>query len=354
MLALVGVGAVIASQAEGLSVSNAASTSLFSLSIGVILAIGSALLAALSAYGFRWAVDLASELPDDNGRGKDSIELFCVFWGQTICALINLPLTALVGFARDEPLSWTIIAFGVTGGLIAGPIASTGWRKANLIAHNLELNLILYLTPVLALGWLGVFSLIGDIDIVLLAGGILLIVLANGGLYLYLKQDQKNARRQEIDVNALIAAGESDAVEFKATLRVNTHTDQNDDRMTFAALRAMASLLNTDGGTLIIGVGDEGEPVGVERDNFPNEDAMSLFLRNRVTTRMGATVMTYVTLQYADYSGVKVLAVRCEAAARPVYLKEGNRQHFFIRTGPSTTEPPISEAHDYINRRFGS
>ena len=135
---------------------------------------------------------------------------------------------------------------------------------------------------------------------------------------------------------------------------MNTHTDQNDDRMTFAELRAMASLLNTDGGTLIIGVGDEGEPVGVGRDNFPNEDAMSLFLRNRVTAQMGAIVMTYVTLQYADYSGVKVLAVTCEAAASPVYLKEGNNQHFFIRTGPSTTEPPISEAHDYINRRFGS
>ena len=354
VIALVGVVSVIASQAGGLSVFSAASTPLLSLGIGVALAIGSALLTALGAYGFRWAIDLASELLDDSGRGKDSIELFSVFFGLTICALISLPITASAGFARNEPLSWDTIAFGAAGGLVAGTIPAIGWRKSNLITHNLELNLMLYLTPALALGWLWAFSLIGDINIGYLAFGVLLIVLANGGLYLYLNQDRKDAARPKIDVNALIAAGESDTVEFKSTLRVNTHTDQNDDRMTFAALRAVASLLNTDGGTLIIGVGDDGEPVGVERDNFPNEDEMSLFLRNRVTTRMGATVMTYITLQYADYSGVKVLAVACEAAARPVYLKEGNRQHFFIRTGPSTTEPPISEAHDYINRRFGS
>ena len=321
------------------------------------MALSAAFYAAMSVtFGFRWATSLASDLTDAGAGRRESLELFSVVLGVAISSLINLPLTALGGFVTGEPLSWTTIAFGAAGGLVAGIVPAIASFKSTLIAHNLKVNLIMYLTPALALGWLWAFSLIGDISIGYLAFGVLLTVLANGGLYLYLNQDRKNAHRQEIDVNALIAAGESDTVEFKSTLRVNTHTDQIDDRMTFAALRAMASLLNTDGGTLIIGVGDNRKPVGVGRDNFPSEDAMSLFLRNRVTAQMGATVMTYVTLQYADYSGVKVLAVTCEAAARPVYLKERNNQnqHFFIRTGPSTTEPPISEAHDYMNRRFGS
>ena len=267
--------------------------------------------------------------------------------------MINLPLTALIGSARDEPVSLDLITLGVTGGFLAWGIASIAWRWANLVALNLELNTIMYLAPALALCWLFAFSLVGDVSVGYLIIGLGLIIFANGGMGLYLDHEEKVAP-QEHDVNALIAAGESDTVEFKSTLRVNTNTNKHDDRMVFAALRAMASLLNTDGGTLIIGVGDKGEPVGIGRDNFPNEDEMSLYLRNRVTTRMGATVMTYVTLQYADYRGSKVLAVICEAAANPVYLKEGNNQHFFIRTGPSTTEPPISEAHDYINRRFGS
>ena len=353
VIALVGVVFVIASQAGGLDAfGSVRSITLPALVFGAFLALGAAFLAALTASGFKWATNLASDLTDAEVGRRESLELFSVILGTAISNLINLPLTALAGFARDEPLSWATIAFGAAGGLVAGAIPAIGWRKANLIAHNLELNLMLYLTPALALGWLGVFSLIGDINIWGLTAGVTLIVLANGGLYLYLSNEETTP--PEVDVNALIADGESDTVEFKSTLRVNTHTNKNDDRMTFAALRAMASLLNTDGGTLIIGVGDKGEPVGVGKDNFPNEDEMSLYLRNRATTRMGATVMTYVTLQYADYRGSKVLAVICEAAANPVYLKEGNNQHFFIRTGPSTTEPPISEAHDYINRRFGS
>ena len=62
----------------------------------------------------------------------------------------------------------------------------------------------------------------------------------------------------EIDVTELVSIGESHAVEFKSTLRTNMHTGTRDPRMENAILRALAGFLNTNGGTLVVGVADDG------------------------------------------------------------------------------------------------
>lgn len=157
---------------------------------------------------------------------------------------------------------------------------------------------------------------------------------------------------EELDIAALIAGGESDAVEFKSTLRVNLHTGNADPRMEYTALRTLAGFLNTGGGTLIIGVSDDHAPVGIEQDNFPNEDEMSLHLVNIIKTRMGPQTMASLQIHYDDYEDSRVMVVNCRRSPTPVYLKDSNRESFFIRTGPSTTELSVSQTQDYIKTRF--
>ena len=67
----------------------------------------------------------------------------------------------------------------------------------------------------------------------------------------------------------LIAGGEGAIVEFKATLRTNLHTGEKDPKMEQAVLKTLAGFLNKEGGTLVIGVADDGSPVGVGADGFP-------------------------------------------------------------------------------------
>ena len=151
----------------------------------------------------------------------------------------------------------------------------------------------------------------------------------------------------------LVSSGESDSVEFKSSLRVNLHTDSKDSRIEETALKTLAGFLNADGGTLIIGVGDDGTPVGIEADRFPNEDRMSLHLVNLVRSRMGAGVMTMVHPQFDDYEDLRILRVVCERSPQPVYLSNSGRESFFVRTGPATAELTGSQMMDYVRRRFG-
>ncbi len=65
----------------------------------------------------------------------------------------------------------------------------------------------------------------------------------------------------------LVEDGESDALEFKATARVNLHTGSRDEPIETAMTKTVAGFANSaQGGTLIVGIDDDGEPVGLGPD----------------------------------------------------------------------------------------
>ena len=159
---------------------------------------------------------------------------------------------------------------------------------------------------------------------------------------------------QEFDLSQLVLNGESEAVEFKSTLRTNLHTGSKDPRMELAILKTLAGFLNTNGGTLVVGVSDDGGPVGIEVDGFENEDKIGLHLVNIVKSRMGVTAMTNLHIHFDDHEDCRVMVVKCRKGPSPVFVKDGQAEHFYIRTGPSTTELIPSQTQDYIKQRFSA
>ena len=155
-------------------------------------------------------------------------------------------------------------------------------------------------------------------------------------------------------VAALIAQGESKKLEFKSTLRWHIHKKAYDDVIQHAVLKTIAAFLNSDGGTLLIGVNDNGEALGLEKDDFPNADKMMLHLTNLVRDRMGTIFMRFLKLSVEEVDGKQIFRVVCQSSTEPVYLRFKNSEYFYIRTGPSTDELPASQIHGYIQDRFYS
>ena len=163
---------------------------------------------------------------------------------------------------------------------------------------------------------------------------------------------QAAAGPEEFDLSSIIESGESEAVEFKSTVRINLHTGEPDKRMELSVLKTLAGFLNTNGGTLIVGLSDDGTPVGIEADKFPNEDKMALHLVNVVKSRMGPQTMTAMHLHFEDHDSSRVLAVRCQRSSVPVFVNDGQTERFYVRTGPATTELAASQTQSYIKQRF--
>ena len=159
--------------------------------------------------------------------------------------------------------------------------------------------------------------------------------------------------REQATTLELIKRGEGEAIEFKSTLRMNLHTGQKDVNIENAVLKTIAAFINSKGGTLLVGVNDEGVVTGMEADRFPSEDKMLLHLTNLVKDRIGSIHLKFINPKVVDLDGKQILRIDCRKTSTPAYFISGNDEHFYIRTGPSTTSMQLSKIHDYILRRFG-
>lgn len=65
-------------------------------------------------------------------------------------------------------------------------------------------------------------------------------------------------RQSNATVAQLLSDGESDRIEFESTARVNLRNGEKDQRMEQVIVKTVSAFLNVDGGTLLIGVADDG------------------------------------------------------------------------------------------------
>jgi hypothetical protein len=151
----------------------------------------------------------------------------------------------------------------------------------------------------------------------------------------------------------IVQAGESSTVEFKSTLRWDVRQQKKNDAITYSSLKTIAAFLNTAGGTLLIGVGDDGAAVGIESDGFSSDDSFLRHLYECLKAWMGVGATTLVRAEIDMFNGKKVCIVRCQSSRQPVFLRQsGKGEEFFIRTGPSSERLGPSDLVAYIPSRF--
>ena len=155
-----------------------------------------------------------------------------------------------------------------------------------------------------------------------------------------------------VSVVDLVKQGENTTTEFKGTLRTNLHTGEKDPRMEMGILKTVGAFLNSHGGTLIVGVLDDGNPVGIEADKFENDDKMLLHLDNLIKERVGGQHILHIQPRFDEFEGKKVLVVDCKKGKAPVFVRDGNAEKFFVRAGASTMELSSSQTHEYVKQRF--
>ncbi len=150
----------------------------------------------------------------------------------------------------------------------------------------------------------------------------------------------------------LIEQGENDYVEFKSTLRLNLFTKKFDKEIEHAALKTVAGFLNSAGGTLLIGVDDDKNVLGLDNDKFPDDDKMMLHFIKLVEDRIGIQYAGYLNTSVEEVNGGKVLRVDIKPSKTPAYLTHGNNEILYVRSGPSTSQMKVSEIYDFVNSRF--
>lgn len=168
---------------------------------------------------------------------------------------------------------------------------------------------------------------------------------------------RERRKNSAADYEAMIRKGESDSVEFKASLRVNYQTKSTNKTTGYILARAISSFMNSEGGILFIGVHNSGEILGVESDylTFKNKDGFLLELTNIINKYLGKEYNQYASVEIVPIKGKDVCIVRVAASALPVYLRTDNndgKEEFHVRASASSQSMTIKEANAYIGTHF--
>ena len=160
-----------------------------------------------------------------------------------------------------------------------------------------------------------------------------------------------------LDIKELIEQGENDEVEFKETLRYDTYTNQVNKELERVVVKTIVGFLNTDGGTLLIGVTDQGETRGLLRDykTLPkqNKDGFENHLTMLLKTMLGINFIKYINISFKNIEGKEICIINIESSNKPAYLRGSDKkEEFFIRTNNSTQPLSMSDAQEYIQTHF--
>jgi hypothetical protein len=159
--------------------------------------------------------------------------------------------------------------------------------------------------------------------------------------------DDKEPVDPTLGVSDLIAAGESQTVEFKSTARWNVRAGLQDRKMEQVIVKTVCAFLNAEGGSLLIGVDDDGNPVGLQDDLRTlgakgNRDGYELWLRQLLDAALSVQTAALVKIRFEEVRGHDVCAVAVAASGKPVFMKslDGTKtaSEFWVRIGNASKQ----------------
>ena len=121
-------------------------------------------------------------------------------------------------------------------------------------------------------------------------------------------------------------------------------------------LKTINGFLNSNGGTLLIGVDDEGNIIGIENDiktiKKKNRDGYSLYLSGLISESIGKQFNSYISISFPHIEGTIICSLEVKKSEEAAFLKDNNQNKFFIRTHNQTQELDSKETVEYVSLRF--
>lgn len=161
---------------------------------------------------------------------------------------------------------------------------------------------------------------------------------------------------------SIIEKGESKTLEFKPSLVYNFLPGAPNYLPLFNNARTICGFLNSNGGVLLIGVSDNGEPQGLEKDLqlLGSRDKLRLKIDQFISSYFNNSIASLIEVSFEEVLGIEVLVIKVKPSGHPIFLKNyipvknNSSKHFYVRRSASTTEiKDVEEIINYVFHRWG-
>ncbi len=201
------------------------------------------------------------------------------------------------------------------------------------------------------------FDMRGMGGLLTLLGGFLGIV--SGLFWINLKKkDEIIGTQQRLlvrDIEELIQAGENERVEFKSSIRYDYYRKSTNRDLEVIIAKTITGFMNAKGGKLIIGVDDEGNVLGLEKDyktlKHKNRDGYERAVFRIISTQLGHEACFSNHISFYSINEKDVCVVDIEPSEKPIYVNDTENTTFYVRTGNATYPLTVKEAVNYLENR---
>lgn len=195
------------------------------------------------------------------------------------------------------------------------------------------------------------------------------------------QDDRVQSSQGERSLQNLICENENHRLEYKAQFLwsagftaedIKNHRPQSKELHEYGKAaskviiaKSLAGFLNADGGVLVLGVFEDkksgkNQVVGIgddlEKLKDPGPDEYRRVLLEMVKTYFPSSIFNlwsaHFRIQFEEFNGKLVCRIHVNASNKRVFLKLGNKEHFFVRIDASTRELLGEEIVEYCERRF--
>ena len=187
--------------------------------------------------------------------------------------------------------------------------------------------------------------------------------------YAYFQTAEELLQKQLQQVNAndkikqLLANGESKTVEFKSTLRYCLRQNNPQKYVEHSAIKNLAAFLNSEGGTLFIGVDDDGNILGLEETDFASfrgdnkKDEFVKNFDNLVQNYFGNDMVHKFKVEFETIEGKTIALIHIkDKATAPVIItnpEKNNLEEFYVRRNASAIALTMYEMLKYSKENWG-
>ena len=126
-----------------------------------------------------------------------------------------------------------------------------------------------------------------------------------------------------------------------------------------AIVKTVAGFLNAHGGSLLIGVSDNGVVLGLDRDykhtkkRSPSRDQFELWLTNHLIKKLGSEAKPCFHIDFAEIADEDVCRITVYRAARPVFVEKNGQEVLYIRQGNATNQyKKLAEILEYKEQHW--
>jgi len=157
---------------------------------------------------------------------------------------------------------------------------------------------------------------------------------------------------KKISLQDYVMMGESSTVEYKSTVRWDMEQNKINKELEKVILKTINGFLNFEGGTLLVGMDDNGEIIGIDKDistlNKKNVDGFQQLLMSLISEYLGVEYSQYINITFENVENKNVCIVNIDKAPQPVFVREKDTKSFYIRAGNTTKFLNSEETHNYI------